>query len=144
MVPYNYRHSMSAWWNRRIARWHGKRRPASRPSGELINVPAVSLDDFIAEGAPIPRLAKIDVEGGECEVLQGGSPSFQGATATDSCRGTSRPPNRLALETEYRYGFRCIVQRENFPSCLFARPEEYHGVAEVWDAPAKVRLSSDP
>jgi FkbM family methyltransferase len=109
-------------------------------SGEIIHVPAVSLDDFIAQGAPIPQLVKIDVEGGEYEVLQGGAHLFE----------TQRPlivaevhHGRAATQigawlTEYRYGSRWIVPRENFPRCLFAWPEEYHGVAGVWDGPATV------
>jgi hypothetical protein len=34
-------------------------------------VPAITLDGFIARGAPCPKLIKIDVEGGEYEVLLG-------------------------------------------------------------------------
>lgn len=40
-------------------------------SGERILVPCTSLDDFIAQGNPVPQLLKIDVEGGECAVLAG-------------------------------------------------------------------------
>ncbi len=40
-------------------------------SGEIIAVPACSLDDFAASGGPAPDLIKIDVEGVESEVLIG-------------------------------------------------------------------------
>ena len=45
-------------------------------SGEVINVPAVTLDDFVAAGEPPPQLLKIDVEGGEYEVLRGANTLF--------------------------------------------------------------------
>ena len=46
-------------------------------SGDLISVPAMSLDDFIANGGPIPHVVKIDVEGAELEVLRGSSRLFE-------------------------------------------------------------------
>jgi FkbM family methyltransferase len=45
-------------------------------SGDLINVPVISLDDFVASGSRVPDLIKIDVEGGEMEVLRGGEKLF--------------------------------------------------------------------
>ncbi len=36
-------------------------------SGDLINVPVISLDDFVASGSRVPDLIRIDVEGGEME-----------------------------------------------------------------------------
>jgi FkbM family methyltransferase len=45
-------------------------------AGELIHVPVVSLDDFIAASGLVPQLIKIDVEGGEAEVLRGGETLF--------------------------------------------------------------------
>lgn len=45
-------------------------RPA-RGNGELITIPAITLDGFVANGGPVPHLVKIDVEGGEFEVLRG-------------------------------------------------------------------------
>ena len=44
--------------------------------GDVINVPAIRLDDFVAAGEPPPQLVKIDVEGGEYEVLLGGNKLF--------------------------------------------------------------------
>jgi FkbM family methyltransferase len=40
---------------------------------QRMSVGAVTLDDFIAEGNPLPHLVKIDVEGHETEVLAGAS-----------------------------------------------------------------------
>ncbi|HEV2418541.1 MAG TPA: FkbM family methyltransferase [Terriglobia bacterium] len=39
--------------------------------GEVESVPAVSLDDYFRMGGRRPDALKIDVEGGECEVLKG-------------------------------------------------------------------------
>lgn len=45
-------------------------------SAELIDVPAVTLDGVMASGAPCPQLVKVDVEGGEYEVLLGATHLF--------------------------------------------------------------------
>ena len=95
-------------------------------TGELITVPAVTLDDFIAAGGPVPQLVKIDVEGGEYEVLCGGPKLFT----------TQRPiiivevHHQQAAEQietwlrERHYRAQWNVPRENFPRCLFAWPNE--------------------
>jgi FkbM family methyltransferase len=44
--------------------------------GDLITVPVISLDEFIALGSRVPDLIKIDVEGGEVEVLRGSAKLF--------------------------------------------------------------------
>jgi FkbM family methyltransferase len=44
--------------------------------GDTLLVPAVSLDDFLHQGRPAPDVLKIDVEGGECEVLKGAAEVF--------------------------------------------------------------------
>ena len=40
-------------------------------SGEIIEVTTLALDDFVARAGPVPNVIKIDVEGGESEVLRG-------------------------------------------------------------------------
>jgi FkbM family methyltransferase len=40
-------------------------------NGEVIDVAAVCLDDFVAAGGPAPQVIKVDVEGSESEVLRG-------------------------------------------------------------------------
>ena len=40
--------------------------------GDCVSVPSVSLDAFTRQGHLPPDIVKIDVEGGECEVLKGG------------------------------------------------------------------------
>ena len=44
--------------------------------GDDVLVPSISLDAFIRQGYPPPNIVKIDVEGGECEVLKGGEELF--------------------------------------------------------------------
>ena len=44
--------------------------------GDLISVSSISLDDFVSSGGPIPSLVKVDVEGGESEVLRGAERVF--------------------------------------------------------------------
>jgi FkbM family methyltransferase len=44
--------------------------------GELQLVPAIRLDDFLRKGKPGADVVKIDVEGGECEVLKGAEELF--------------------------------------------------------------------
>lgn len=102
--------------------------------GPLIDVPAVTLDDFVAGGGPAPQLVKIDVEGGEYDVLRGGDRLFS----------TQRP--LIAAEIHHRqaadrigtwlierqYSSRWIAPVEKFPCCLFAWPETYKGSVWMW------------
>jgi FkbM family methyltransferase len=44
--------------------------------GEMQLVSAISLDDFLRKGNPCADVVKIDVEGGECEVLKGAEELF--------------------------------------------------------------------
>ena len=103
-------------------------------SGEVIHVSAVALDDFIANGGPIPQLVKIDVEGGEFEVLQGGTKLF----ATRRPLIVAEVHDRQVAEqigawlTGYQYCARWIIPSESFPRCLFAWPEEHHGAGWMW------------
>jgi FkbM family methyltransferase len=102
--------------------------------GQLIDVPAVTLDDFVASGGPAPQLVKIDVEGGEYDVLRGGDHLFS----------TQRPLVAAEIHhkqvadrigqwlIEHRYSSRWIAPVEKFPCCLFAWPETYKGSVGMW------------
>lgn len=78
--------------------------------GELIEVPATSLDAYCAEMGATPRLIKIDVEGGEIEVLRGAEETIarsrplivaeiHSVEARDFARGWMREHGYAARET---------------------------------------------
>ena len=103
-------------------------------SGELIKVPAITLDDFVATGGPPPQLVKIDVEGGEYEVLRGGNKLF----ATERPLVIAEVHHQQATEqitswlSEYHYRAHWSIPKETFPRHLFAWPAETDG--EAWMA----------
>jgi FkbM family methyltransferase len=100
--------------------------------GEIINVPAITLDDFVAAGGPPPQLVKIDVEGGEYEVLRGAATLF----ATQRPLIIAEVHHQRAAEqiatwlNEHRYGAQWNIPEEKFPRRLFAWPTERDG--EAW------------
>jgi FkbM family methyltransferase len=97
-------------------------------TGDLISVPATTLDDFVAAGGLPPQLIKIDVEGGEYEVLRGAASLF----------ATHRPfiivevHHQQAAEdiaawlVQLRYSAEWRIPNENFPRCLIAWPVEHN------------------
>jgi FkbM family methyltransferase len=95
-------------------------------SGELINVPAITLDDFVAAGAPPPQLVKIDVEGGEYEVLRGGTNLFahQRPLMIVEVHHQQAAEQITARLNEHQYCADWEIPRENFPRRLFASPAE--------------------
>jgi FkbM family methyltransferase len=101
-------------------------------SGEVINVPAVTLDDFVAAGEPPPQLLKIDVEGGEYEVLRGANTLF----ARERPLLIAEVHHQWAAEqitawlTEHQYSAQWNIPNEKFPRHLFAWPSETDG--QVW------------
>jgi FkbM family methyltransferase len=103
-------------------------------SGELIDVPAVTLDDFVANGGPIPQLVKIDVEGGEYDVLRGGEDLF----STQRPLIVAEVHHKQAADRigpwliEHQYSSRWVAPVEKFPCCLFAWPETYRGSGWMW------------
>jgi hypothetical protein len=101
-------------------------------SGEVITVPAVTLDEFIAAGGPRPQLIKIDVEGGEYEVLRGGASLFasQRPLIIAEVHHQQAAEQISAWLDEYRYCSQWNIPQEGFPRRLFARPTEYDG--SVW------------
>jgi FkbM family methyltransferase len=98
-------------------------------SGDVIQVPAIRLDDFIATGAPAPDLIKIDVEGGEYEVLCGGLQLFQSERPDIIVEvHHSRAAEQIAAWLErYRYRGDWDIPHEGFPRTLFGEPVEAAG-----------------
>ena len=93
---------------------------------ELIQVPATTLDEFIAAGNPPPQLVKIDVEGGESEVLSGARALFT-ARRPLLIVEVHHQPACESLQTwlaESRYSGRWQVPPESFPRYLLAWPAE--------------------
>jgi len=95
-------------------------------TGDLIDVPVISLDEFVASGSRAPDLIKIDVEGGEAEVLRGGPKLFS----------TKRPLIIMEIHTiqardqirlwlkDNAYSASEMVLGDPVPSRLFAWPSE--------------------
>jgi FkbM family methyltransferase len=101
-------------------------------SGEVINVPAITLDDFVAHGGPRPQLVKVDVEGGEYEVLCGGARLFvdQRPLIIVEVHHQQAEEQITAWLKEYKYEGRWKIPEEKFPRRLFAWPAEQNG--EAW------------
>lgn len=100
-------------------------------NGELINVPAITVDDFIARGGAMPHLIKVDVEGGEGEVLRGAARLFtDGRPLVIAEVHHVQAAKQIAhwLE-EYRYCAKWNVTGKTYPRQLFAWPAEYDGRA---------------
>jgi len=100
-------------------------------NGEVINVAAVTLDEFVAAGGPLPQLVKIDVEGGEYQVLRGGASLFanQRPLIIAEVHHQQAAEQISAWTEEYQYCSRWNIPYEGFPRCLFAWPTEYDGAA---------------
>ena len=98
-------------------------------SGGLIRVPAMTLDDFIARGGPLPQLLKIDVEGGESEVLRGGAGLFASQRPLIIAEVHHEQAAREigAWMEDHRYAAKW--NKEAFPRQLFAWPMECDGAA---------------
>jgi FkbM family methyltransferase len=104
-------------------------------TGEVITVPAITLDDFLAAGGPSPQLVKIDVEGGEYEVLRGGTNLFQNQRPLIIAEvHHDQAATQIGIWLErYRYCAQWKIPKESFPRCLFAWPIEYDGAAWMRD-----------
>src|SRR5215469_1348892 len=102
--------------------------------GQLIDVPAITLDNFVASGGPAPQLVKIDVEGGEYDVLRGGDRLFTMQrpliAAEIHHKHVADRIGRWLIE--HQYSSRWIAPVEKFPCCLFAWPETYKGSVWMW------------
>jgi FkbM family methyltransferase len=113
-------------------------------NGEVIKVRAVTLDDFVAAGGPAPHLVKIDVEGGEYQVLCGGASLFanQKPLIIAEVHHQQAAEQISAWLVEYRYCSQWDIPREGFPRRLFAWPPEYDGAA--WMAKLLKTLNEVP
>ena len=101
--------------------------------GQVIDVPAISLDDFVASGGPVPQLVKIDVEGGEYDVLRGGDRLFsiQRPLIAAEIHHKQVADRIRRWQIEHQYSSRWIPSVE-FPCGLFAWPETYKGSLWRW------------
>lgn len=98
-------------------------------TGETIRVPSITLDDFIATGATAPQLIKVDVEGGEYEVLRGGNTLFTAQRPliiVEVHHQQAADLITLWLD-EYGYSSNWEIPKEGFPRRLFAWPSERDG-----------------
>jgi FkbM family methyltransferase len=95
--------------------------------GEIISVPVTTLDDFAAAGGMPPQLVKIDVEGGEHEVLRGGASLFakQRPLLIVEVHHQQAADKVGAWLLEFRYSAEWRIPREKFPRCLIAWPVEH-------------------
>jgi FkbM family methyltransferase len=87
-------------------------------------VPGISLDDFIRKGNSVPDVVKIDVEGGECEVLKGGEQLFSQSSATLLCEVHHEQATRWITGwlTAKGYVAEWRVPKESYPRLLLAWP----------------------
>jgi len=92
-------------------------------SGESIAVPACSLDEFVAGGESPPQILKIDVEGGESEVLKGAADilrTYRPALLVEVHTASQCEAVTSVLESA-SYEMRWVVPSEGFPRQCFAR-----------------------
>jgi len=90
--------------------------------GKTRLVSTISLDDFIRRGHPAPSVLKVDVEGGECEVLKGGEELFSRVKPTLICEVHREEAAKWIadwLGAKY-YVLVWQIPNELFPRLLFA------------------------
>jgi FkbM family methyltransferase len=98
-----------------------ERRPVVA-TGPLIEVKAIRLDDFVADGPP--RLVKIDVEGAESEVLKGAAETIR-AFRPHLLVEVHTSAEEVAVTwflSENRYKTRWEIPPEGLPRQCFASP----------------------
>lgn len=95
--------------------------------GEIISVPVTTLDDFSAGDGNAPHLIKIDVEGGEYEVLSGGASLFanQRPLIIVEVHHQDAAGKIGRWLQEFRYSAEWQIPRQDFPRCLVAWPVEH-------------------
>jgi FkbM family methyltransferase len=95
--------------------------------GPTLTVPATTLDAFIACSGLTPKLVKIDVEGGEYEVLRGGEALFANVRPYI----VMEVHDAEAFEQishwiqDLRYSPQWSIPKQGYPRMLFARPAEF-------------------
>ena len=94
--------------------------------GPVIQVPSITLDAFIASNARLPELVKIDVEGGEFEILRGGENLFSRyrPLIIIEIHHQSALDQIAAWLTSFRYSARWRIPEVGFPRLLFGWPSE--------------------
>jgi FkbM family methyltransferase len=96
-------------------------------NGEMISVPVTTLDDFLTGGGPVPQLIKIDVEGGEYEVLRGGASLFavQRPLIIVEVHHQEAADKIGSWLEEFRYSSEWQIPEAKYPRCLIAWPIEH-------------------
>jgi FkbM family methyltransferase len=92
--------------------------------GPTLTVPATTLDAFIASSRLSPKLVKIDVEGGEYEVLRGGKNLFANVRPfivmeVHHAEAFEQISHWIA---EFRYSPQWSIPKQGYPRMLFASP----------------------
>jgi FkbM family methyltransferase len=110
-------------------------------SGPVISVPAIRLDDVVLAGVPPPQVVKIDVEGGEYEVLCGGTKLFaeQRPLLIAEIHHQGAAERISSWLGECHYCAQWNIPDENFPRQLFAWPIE-----KQWPPMSGRKGTSDP
>ncbi len=90
--------------------------------GETVSVPSISLDSFVQQGNPFPDFIKIDVEGGECEVLKGGAGLFSQSHPALVCEVHHEQAARWIEDWLEAQGYQAqwLVPPELFPRTVVA------------------------
>jgi FkbM family methyltransferase len=94
--------------------------------GELVRVPVITLDAFVAAGGPPPQVIKVDVEGGEWEVLRGAESllrKHQPALIVEVHHQQADAQIRLLFD-ELHYAADWKIPKENFPRVVIAWPAD--------------------
>jgi FkbM family methyltransferase len=91
--------------------------------GECISVTSVTLDGLVQKGYPAPDVIKVDVEGGECEVLKGGRELLSTAKITLICEIHSNEAVSWIIGwlRERGYALQWLTPNGILPSLVVAR-----------------------
>ncbi len=91
--------------------------------GEMMAVPALSLDDLVQTGHPIPDVIKVDVEGGEREVLKGGEQLFSKSSPVLLCEIHEEKSVRWICDwlAQRAYAVEWLTTQSALPCVLLAK-----------------------